>query len=219
MGCLVLQTAVPEAMFSAGSRAQVWAEVPSDLERYDAVGIGPGIGQAPETADALGKTLAQCERPVVLDADALNVLAKNTAFWHMVPKGSILTPHVGEFERLFGTCANSYQRNELQRAKAREHGVVLVLKGAYTAVALPDGRCFYNSTGNPGMATGGTGDVLTGILTALLAQGYTPEDAAVLGVYLHGLAGDLAAQETGEEGLTAGDVAAFLGKAFLRLAP
>ena len=217
MGYLVLQTAVPEAMYSSGSRAQFWAEVPPELARYDAVGIGPGIGQSPETANAMGKTLTQCSMPVVLDADALNLLAMNSAWWHFIRPGSILTPHVGEFERLFGKCKNGFERNELQRRMAAERKVVLVLKGANTCVALPDGRCFYNSTGNPGMATGGTGDVLTGVLTALLAQGYTPAEAALLGVYLHGLAGDLAAREMGQEALVAGDVAGFLGKAYLNL--
>lgn len=217
MGFLVLQTAVPEAMYSAGSRAQVWAEVPEDLARYDAVGIGPGIGQSPETADAMGKTLTQCIAPVVLDADALNLLAANSAWWHLIRPESILTPHVGEFERLFGKCANGFERNDLQLRKAVEHKVVIVLKGANTCVALPDGRCWYNSTGNPGMATGGTGDVLTGVLTALLAQGYVSSEAALLGVYLHGLAGDLAARETGQEALVAGDVVGFLGKAYLSL--
>lgn len=217
MGYLVLQTAVPEAMYSAGSRAQVWAGVPGDLARYDAVGLGPGIGQAPETADALGKTLTLCSAPVVLDADALNLLAANSAWWRLIHPGSILTPHVGEFERLFGKSASGFERNDLQLRMAVEHKVVIVLKGANTCVALPDGRCWYNSTGNPGMATGGTGDVLTGLITALLAQGYPAADAAMLGVYLHGLAGDLAAKETGEEALVAGDVAGFLGKAYVSL--
>ncbi len=223
-GNLVLQTAVPEAMFSADQRARFWAEVP-DLQPYSAVGVGCGIGQATETAAALEQLLKNFSPPhgqgggkgLILDADALNLLAQNPDWWRFVPQNSILTPHPKEFERLFGKTENDFERNDLQRLKAQEHGVFIVLKGAHTAIACPDGSCWFNSTGNPGMATGGAGDVLTGILTGLLAQGYSPRDAALLGVFLHGLAGDLAAKELGQEALTAGDLVDFLGKAWLAL--
>lgn len=219
-GYIVLQSAVPEAMFSAGHRAMMWAEVP-DLQPYSAVGAGCGIGRAPETALAL-KNLLQAmnqtnNNKLVLDADALNMLAENPDWWRWVPRNTILTPHPKEFERLFGSSANDFDRNDLQRAKAQEHGIFIVLKGAHTAIACPDGACWFNSTGNPGMATGGTGDVLTGILTGLLAQGYSARDAALLGVYLHGLAGDLAAKEQGQAGMTAGDVAESISDAWQRL--
>lgn len=214
-GFLVLQTSVPEAMFSADHRAIMWTEAP-DLQPYSAVGVGCGIGRAPETANALKNLLLSMEktsRGLVLDADALNILAENPDWWRRVPRNTIITPHPKEFERLFGPSANDFERNDLQRTKAQEHGVFIVLKGAHTAIACPDGACWFNSTGNPGMATGGTGDVLTGVLTGLLAQGYSARNAALLGVFLHGLAGDLAAEKTGLAGLMAGDVAGFLGKA------
>ena len=215
-GFIVLQTAVPEAMFSPDRRANFWAEAP-DLHSYSAVGVGCGIGQMPETAAALLELLQKTSAPLVLDADALNLLAQNPAWWRFVPRNSILTPHPKEFERLFGASSNDFERNDLQRLKAEEHAVFIVLKGAHSAVACPDGTCWFNSTGNPGMATGGSGDVLTGILTSLLAQGYSPHDAALLGVYLHGLAGDLAAEESGQEALTASDLTAFLGRAWKAL--
>ena len=211
-----MQTSVPEAMSSPDHRARFWADVP-DIQGYDSIGVGPGIGKAPETTVALQGLLQVCEKPMVLDADALNLLSENPGWWDLIPKNSILSPHPKEFERLFGKSENDFQRNDLQRVKAQEHGVVIVLKGAHTAIACPDGECWFNSTGNPGMATGGTGDVLTGILTGLLAQGYSPKSAALLGVYLHGLAGDLAASTLSQEALTAGDLVDFLGRAWLEI--
>ena len=215
-GYLVLQGAVPEAMFSPGRRATLWAEAP-DVRGYSALGVGCGIGQAPETAAALEQLLQAAEKPLVLDADALNLLAQNPDWWRLVPRNSILTPHPKEFERLFGKSGNDFERNDLQRRKAQEHGMFIVLKGAYTAIAGPDGSCWFNSTGNPGMATGGSGDVLTGLLTGLLAQDYSPRDAALLGVWLHGCAGDLAVRELGQEALTANDLTEYMGRAWLDL--
>lgn len=215
-GNVVLQTAVPEAMFSADSGGKFLKKLP-DPSPYRAVGIGCGIGTDPETAAALRALLAQSSQPLVLDADALNLLAQHPEWWPLVPPGSILTPHPKEFERLFGQTTDDFARNGLQQAKAQTHQVIILLKGAYTAIATPDGNCYFNTTGNPGMATGGSGDVLTGIITALLAQGYPPRDAAIMGAYLHGLAGDLAAAELGENALTAGDLVAYLGAAALEL--
>jgi NAD(P)H-hydrate epimerase len=134
-----------------------------------------------------------------------------------VPKDTILTPHQKEFGRLFGHSENDFQRNDLQRKKAIEHGIFIVLKGAHTAIACPDGECWFNTTGNPGMATGGSGDVLTGILSGLLAQGYEAKAACLLGVCLHGLSGDLAAAELGHESVMASDLIGFLGRAWLDL--
>jgi len=212
-GFLVIQSEVPEAMFSADHRAIFCTEIP-DAAKYTSIGIGPGLGTAPETMAGLEKLLQQVERPVVLDADALNMLSGNPAWWKDIPENSILTPHPKEFERLFGKTDNDFDRNNLQRRKALEHRVFIVLKGAHTAIAAPNGSCRFNSTGNPGMATGGTGDVLTGILTGLLAQGYPPLAACLLGVYLHGLAGDKAAATLGQEALTAGDLVGYLGEAW-----
>ena len=154
---------------------------------------------------------------MVLDADALNILGENRSYLSRLPKGSILTPHPKELERLVGKCQNSYERLERARELARQAEVHIVLKGAYTAVISPDGKCRFNTTGNPGMATGGSGDVLTGVLLALLAQGYAAGDAALLGVYVHGLAGDLAADELGQTGLIAGDLVRYLPQAWKEL--
>ncbi len=198
----ILQTGIPEAMYSADSHAKEWTMLPR-LEPYKTIGLGPGIGTSGETAGAMELLLKQVSQPIVIDADALNLLAKYPEWWSLIPAGSILTPHPKEFERLFGPSANHFERNDLQRQKAQEHQVVIVLKGAFTAIALPNGDCWFNSTGNPGMATGGSGDVLTGILTGLLAQQYTSENAALLGVFLHGLAGDYAGKMPG---MIAGDI-------------
>jgi NAD(P)H-hydrate epimerase len=173
---------------------------------------------------------------LVLDADALNMLAQETNGWQKIPPGTILTPHPGEFSRLFGDEAfpsslnqpeqstippssftgrpNSWLRLEKQRHLSQTLGVVIVLKGANTLVTLPDGNAVFNPTGNPGMATGGSGDVLTGIITGLLAQGFTPAHAAISGVYLHGLAGDLAARKITQPALIASDIVDSLGRAF-----
>lgn len=215
-GVEILQNAAPEAMCSTDAVTEMWTTVP-DLSRFVAVGVGPGIGTGKPTERALENLLKKAAVPLVLDADALNLLAQNPAWWAFLPTNSVLTPHTKEFERLFGTTENDFARLDLQRKMAREHGVFIVLKGAHSAIACPDGEVWFNSTGNPGMATGGSGDALTGILTGLLAQGYEPKDAARLGVFLHGLAGDLAATERSEEALVAGDLVDFLGRAWLKI--
>ena len=201
----VLQTGIPEAMFDADKAPDRWTVVP-DLTPYRSIGVGCGIGTNDDTALALESLLQTFTQPLVIDADALNLLSQNPDWWAHIPPNSILTPHPKEFERLFGPSDNDFDRNDLQRRKAQEHHIILVLKGAHTAIALPNGDCWFNSTGNPGMATGGSGDVLTGILTGLLAQQYPPEAAALLGVYLHGQAGDLAAEKRGMAGMMAGDI-------------
>lgn len=215
-GNIVLQSCVPEAMMNADRRAKFWAEVPA-LTGFASIGIGPGIGQLEETTMALHQLLNQLAVPMVLDADALNILAKKPAWLKLLPKNTILTPHPKEFERLFGKTADNFERLALLRSKARDHQITIVLKGAHTAIASPDGSCWFNATGNPGMATGGSGDVLTGLITGLLAQGYAPKDAALLGVFLHGLSGDLAAKELGEEAMIAGDLVDYLGEAWQQL--
>jgi hydroxyethylthiazole kinase-like uncharacterized protein yjeF len=195
----------------------MWTSVP-ETHPYAAIGVGCGIGQSHETVEAFEQLLKIATKPLVIDADALNLLAQNPGLWRSVPHNSILTPHPKEFERLFGKSANDFERNDLQCHKAQEYGVFIVLKGAHSAIACPDGACWFNSTGNPGMATGGSGDVLTGMLTGLLARGYAPRDAALLGVFLHGLAGDLAAKTLGQEAVTAGDLVAWVGQAWQSLA-
>lgn len=208
-----LQTAVPEAMVS-GDAGEYFLSTLPDLKPYNAIGAGCGWGQETVTAQMLRQLIESRRQPLVLDADALNLLAKDQELLYRLPENSILTPHPKEFERLFGTAANGFERNALQRRMATALNVIIVLKGAHTCIAAPDGACYFNSTGNPGMATGGSGDVLTGIITGLLAQSYPPLEAALLGVWLHGLAGDLAARDLGYEALLAGDIVDYLGAAF-----
>jgi NAD(P)H-hydrate epimerase len=199
-------------MASVDSNAHVLSEVPP-LEAFDVLGVGPGLGQAKETVMALQKIVA-CGKPMVLDADALNILSAHRKLLHIIPKGSILTPHPKEFERLAGPWKNDFERLAMQVDLARQLQCVVVLKGGHTSIATPEGEVYFNSTGNPGMATGGSGDVLTGILTGLLAQKYSAANTAILGVYLHGLAGDLAAREKGMNSLIASDLIDFLPNAF-----
>jgi NAD(P)H-hydrate epimerase len=188
-----------------------------DLSRFTSAGAGPGIGQDPQTWRALSDLLSRSASPLVLDADALNLLSHNPGSLLKVPKDSILTPHPGEYNRLFGEDPDDLSRLNRLRELANAYRLVIILKGAHTAVAGPDGPVWFNTTGNPGMAKGGSGDVLTGIITSLMARGLEPFTAARLAVYLHGLAGDLAAAETGMEAMTAGDIIKQIGPAFNRI--
>lgn len=212
----IMQTAVPEAMADVDELEYEFSGI-KDISKYNVIGVGPGIGQDEQTAKGLKMLIQNSKLPLVLDADALNILADNKTWLSFLPKGSILTPHPGEFQRLAGKQDNGYQTYIAQKEFAVKHQVYLVLKGAYTSVATPNGEVYFNSTGNPGMATAGSGDTLTGIITGLLAQGYAPNQAAILGVYLHGLAGDIAANELGQEALIAEDITNNLGKAFKHL--
>lgn len=208
-----LQSYIPEVMvYTAGKDKLVNMQAP-DIQ-YNALAIGPGIGTDPETVNALEALLITNKFPIVLDADALNILSANKRMFKLLKPKSIITPHPKEFDRLFGLSVNSQERLNLQIAKAKEFNIIIVLKGAYTSTVLPDGQVYFNSTGNPGMATAGTGDVLTGIIGGLLAQHYTPEDAAVTGVFLHGLAGDLALEHQSMESVIASDIIQYLGKAY-----
>jgi len=216
LGYEIIQNSIPEAMISIDSSETVFSEVP-DLSPYSAIGIGPGLDKTPETQLAL-KTLLQAKpNKLVIDADALNILSENQDWYSLLPENAILTPHPKEFERLAGPSSDSYERLQKQVQFSAKYKVIVVCKGAHSCITFPDGRVFFNSNGNPGMATGGSGDVLTGIISGLLAQSYSSEDAAMIGVYLHGLAGDLAAIEFGEYSLIAGDIINHLGKAFLQL--
>ncbi|HMO38611.1 MAG TPA: NAD(P)H-hydrate dehydratase [Saprospiraceae bacterium] len=210
----ILQMSIPEAMVSVDQHEFYLSEIPN-LTPYKAIGIGCGLDQRQTTLQALEMLLEKSTRPLVLDADALNLLARHRHLLPKIPPRSILTPHVREFERLFGNTSDDFARNTLQREQAQALGVYIVLKGAHTCTATPEGDGYFNTTGNPGMATGGSGDVLTGIITGLLAQSFTPLNAALLGVYLHGRAGDLAAATMGEDALIASDIIQHLGQAFL----
>lgn len=212
----IVQVAVPEAMTSIDSSECCFSDT-LDISKYNAVAVGPGLGQSAESEAALLQLIAACRVPMVLDADALNILSRNPKYMQCLPQGSIITPHVGEFSRLFGAADSSFVRLQAARAYASTFGVTVVLKGAYTAVVTPQGAMHFNSSGNPGMATGGCGDVLTGCIVSLLAQGYASADAARIAVYIHGLAGDLAASEKGQTALVAGDVIDFLPSAWRSL--
>ncbi len=209
----IVQSAVPEAMTEVDRGIDCFT-CPTDTDDYQAVGIGPGLGKSDETESALLAQIDTCQTPMVIDADALNLLAEHRTYIGRLPKGSILTPHPGEFERLVGKCQDSYERLIKACDLAKTAGVYIVLKGAYSTIITPEGKCFFNTTGNPGMATGGSGDVLTGIILALLAQNFKAEDAACLGVYVHGLAGDIAAKKKGMIGMTAGDIVNYLPMAW-----
>ncbi len=213
-GYEIMQTAVPEAMVCIDESGTRFCKS-DEKDLYQAIGIGPGIGQKKETLNSLIGVLNNTKKPVVLDADALNLIANNTDLYDLIPENSILTPHPGEFRRLVGKTSSFFEQYQKQIELAKKQKVIIVLKGAHTSIALPNGKCYFNSTGNPGMATAGSGDVLTGILTSLLAQGYEPKKAAILAVYLHGLAGNLAAKKTGQQALIASDIIDFLGAAFV----
>jgi len=213
-GYSIFQTALPEAMLIMDPDDRIHTRVPDELDRYSVVGVGPGLGQADETVAFLHQLLRRYRKPMVIDADALNILAAHPDGLAMLPPYSILTPHPREFERLFGPSADDYARLEKAREQAKRLGVIIVLKGHYSFIAMPGGKSYFNSTGNAGMAKGGSGDVLTGILTALLGQAYSPGEAALLGVYLHGLAGDLAAEAYSQEAMLPSDLTDCLGKAF-----
>ena len=205
LAMLPLQVYLPEAMISPDKSDDCFSQVP-DLQPYDAVGAGPGLGKSEETKNALKQLIQEVKVPMVLDADALNILSENKTWLSFLPEKTIITPHPKEFERLFGKTDNSQQRLEFQREMSKHYNIIIVLKGANTSVTFPNGSCFFNSTGNPGMATAGSGDVLTGIILSLLAQRYTPEEAAIIGVFLHGRAGDIAASKLGQESMIASDI-------------
>jgi NAD(P)H-hydrate epimerase len=212
-GYSIVQTAFPEAIVSL-DQSDILFSTPPDLAPYSAIGIGPGLGCKQNTGKGLKLLLEIASVPLVLDADALNILSAHPEWIGLLPEGTLLTPHPKEFDRLAGVSENSYKRHLKQREFAAKHGVYVILKGAHTGIAAPDGRYWFNTSGNPGMATGGSGDVLTGLLTGLLAQGISPLDSALAGVFLHGLAGDLALGGSSQEALIAGDITRHLGAAF-----
>ena len=209
----ILQTVVPEVIYEPDKDQDCISQF-YRADKYDAIAIGPGIGIQSLTVKMLQDLLPVLRIPCVLDADALNIISAQKNLLRSVPGGSILTPHPREFERLAGIPECSFDALIKARSIAAKYQLIIVLKGAYSRIVTPDGKVYFNSTGNPGMATAGTGDVLTGILGALLAQGYSSENAAKAGVYLHGLAADLALETESEESLMAGDIIASLGKAF-----
>ena len=212
----VLQVAIPEAVLHIDREETTFSEAMT-TDGFQAVAIGPGIGTGEQTAIAMITQVRRADCPVVADADALNILATKHAWLQQLPQGIILTPHPKELERLEGQCTDSFERLSKARMLAERLQGYVVLKGRHTAVCMPDGHIAFNTTGNAGMATAGSGDVLTGILLGLLARGYGQREACLLGVYLHGLAGDMAADRLGQECLMAGDIIDSLPKAFASL--
>ena len=214
---LVMQTAVPEAVMQMDHEETYFSES-VDSTDFDALGIGPGLGLVENTAIALIGQIRRTSCPIVADADALNILANHQAWMQQLPSGIIMTPHPKEFDRMAGSTSNNDYKRLIRAQHTAEHiKGYIILKGHHSALCMPDGHIVFNATGNSGMATAGSGDVLTGILTALLARGYDKGTACQLGMYLHGLAGDLAAKEVGKESLVASDIIQFLPKAFLKL--
>ena len=213
---MAIHVTSPSAMVDSDPGAY-FSALPSSLDKYTAVGCGCGLGRHPETEAALQALLGAWHRPMVLDADALNIIAVRPELFESVPDGSILTPHLGELRRMTGEWTSSADMMEKAFRLACRTRSCVVVKGPHSAVIGPDGQVSCNSTGNPGMATGGSGDVLTGLLTGLLASGYESFDAARLGVWLHGRAGDIAALHYGQNGRNSRDIAGCLGEAFLSL--
>lgn len=211
-GINIVQTAVPEAMFEPDRNEHFITDM-TVYHEHQAIAVGPGIGTNDRLIDALENLLKNCKTPMLLDADALNCISIRPTLLDLLPPGTIITPHIGEFDRLFGEHKSSEARLNKALEMAKYYNIIIVLKGHHTATIRPTGRIFFNSTGNPGMATAGSGDVLTGVITAFLAQGYRPENAAFIGVFIHGLAGDMAAEKFGEFGMTSSDITDNIGRA------
>lgn len=212
-GYEIIQISNPEAMVEIDSEENFVTDN-IRLEKYNAIGIGPGIGNEKQTENVVKLIIQNSIAPIVFDADSLNILSENKTWLSFMPANSIFTPHLKEFERLAGKAESTIERLKLQKEFSFKYKVFVVLKGMHTSISTPDGDVFFNSTGNPGMATGGSGDVLTGIITSLIAQHYSSKEACILGVYLHGLAGDFAANNKTEEGMIASDIIENIHNAF-----
>ncbi|MDR1758560.1 MAG: NAD(P)H-hydrate dehydratase [Bacteroidales bacterium] len=211
-----LPSVAPETILSVDANKYTFSKVePYRLNYLNGLAIGPGMGKSTATVAAVDSLLNEYKAPAIFDADALNILSDNKEWLDRLTEYSILTPHFKEFERLTGKAENDFERLDNLSRFAKRYAVIVVLKGAYSAIAMPDGKLFFNTTGNPGMATAGSGDVLTGLLLALLTRGFTPPSVAIVGTYLHGLAGDLALQQAGApDSVIASDLCNFFGKAF-----
>lgn len=210
-----IMTNYPSAMMSFDCE-YCFSSLPDNLDKYTTIAIGCGLGQSQKTIEAVEKLLKSVKVPMVIDADALNIIAANDRLRKYIPKNSILTPHIGELKRLIGSWNSEQEKQKKIQTFSAEIDSIIIVKGAYTSIFCPDGNCWFNSTGNAGMAKGGSGDVLTGLLAGLLARGYNPTDAAKVGVYIHGLSGDLAAAHLGQEAMNSKDIIDYLPSAFKR---
>jgi len=213
---IIVQSSNPEVIFQSDINTDFISEV-QNSDKFNAIAVGPGIGTSIETTEMLRNILTKLKKSCILDADALNIISQNMELLELIPENSILTPHPKEFERIFGESTTSYDRMIKAQEAALRYKIFIILKGAYTLIVTPEGRFYFNSTGNSGMATAGSGDVLTGILVGMLAQGYSTDEAAKLGVFIHGRAGDLALENESKESLISGDIIDYLGKAFKSL--
>lgn len=216
LGYEIMQCSVPESLISLDESDIIFTEV-NHLEKYNAIAIGPGLNIKSNTIKALINLLPKIKVPFVIDADALNILSKNRKWLGTLPANTIITPHPKEFDRLTHKHDSGYKRLLTQIEFAKKYNVIVVLKGACTSISTPAGEVFFNTTGNPGMATGGTGDVLTGIIVSLLAQGCNPVTASCLGVYIHGCAGDISMKSVGYQGVTPTRMIEKIGKAFKKV--
>ena len=212
-GGISINCNAPSAIVSLDP-AGYFSKLPSDLDKYTSVGVGCGLGQSRCTTKALKKLLKRSRCGIVLDADALNIISRNPEFQNLIPSGSVLTPHPGELKRLVGEWSGESDKIERASGLAVKLGAVVVVKGACSMICMPDGRVYFNSTGTSGMAKGGSGDVLTGLLAGLMARGYGAEEASLLGVYVHGMAGEKAADYYGKEAMNSSDIVDFIGDAF-----
>ncbi|MBP5498486.1 MAG: NAD(P)H-hydrate dehydratase [Muribaculaceae bacterium] len=207
-----LQAAVPEVVLNADRNQYVVSKIEINHD-YNVVALGPGIRTTDETISAIGSFFKNYHKPCILEADALNCIASQPILIKNIPKGSVLTPHAAEFDRLFKQHNSEEERLKKAIDVSRLYEITIVLKGHHTMTVRPDGKVYINSSGNAGMATAGSGDVLTGVIAAMMAQGYSTHRAVMLAVYLHGLAGDIAAKEHGQHGLIAPDIAENIGRA------
>ncbi len=211
---VIMQTSCPEALFEA-DESNICTTSINSKRRFSVIALGPGMGTNDETVDAIDHFLKNFRNPCLLDADALNCIAKRSMLLRSIPKGSIITPHAREFDRLFGKNVTDEERFKRAINVSKNHKITIVLKGHYTMMVRPDGKVYINSSGNPGMATAGSGDVLTGMIAGLISQGYTPDNSVWMAVYIHGHAGDLAAAKNSQQSLIASDIIDNIGPAIL----
>ncbi|AWU43490.1 bifunctional ADP-dependent NAD(P)H-hydrate dehydratase/NAD(P)H-hydrate epimerase [Blattabacterium sp. (Cryptocercus kyebangensis)] len=218
-GYQILQILIPEAIIKTDSKDKFISNIPTNIH-VNAIGIGMGMGEKTITAYALESFFLKNKEnkiPMVIDADAINILSNQLKIMNSIPEKTILTPHPKEFRRLCGPWKDDYQKLDLLKNFSKKYKIYIVLKGAHTVISTPNGNLYFNSTGNPGMSTAGSGDVLTGIITGLLAQGYSPKKSCIMGVYLHGLAGDIASIEKNEESIIAEDIINYIGKSYQKM--
>ncbi|MBT8196592.1 MAG: NAD(P)H-hydrate dehydratase [Bacteroidia bacterium] len=212
-GYSIMQIKLPEVMVQQDISKNYISEI-ANIENYDVIGIGPGLGTEKSTQKGLKKLFQSYKKPMVIDADAINILGLHKTWISLIPEQSILTPHPKEFERLVGASNDNFERLRMQSEFSLKYNLFVILKGHYTCITSPDGKCYFNTSGNPGMATAGTGDVLTGILTGLLAQGYSELHACLIGVFIHGLAGDISADKMSQQAMLSSDIIDNIGAAY-----